>query len=50
MITDTDYMNAIIRIGLFLKKRYKLSKPQINGILYEVNQTVERELKKYGGQ
>lgn len=49
MITDTDYMNAIIRIGLFLKKRHKLSKPQINRVLYEVNKTVEKELKNVAG-
>lgn len=45
MITDIDYLIAVNSIGLFLKKRHKLSQPQINRILYEVNQTVERELK-----
>lgn len=46
MITDIDYLKAVNSIGLFLKKRHKLSLPQIHRILYEVNQTVERELKK----
>lgn len=45
MITDIDYLKAINSIGLFLKKRHKLSQPQIHRILYEVNKTVERELK-----
>lgn len=46
MITDIDYLKAVNSIGLFLKKRHKLSLSQIHRILYEVNQTVERELKK----
>lgn len=45
MITDIDYLKAVNSIGLFLKKRYKLSHAQIQRILYEVNKTVERELK-----
>ena len=46
MITDIDYLKAVNSIGLFLKKRYKLSQAQIQRILYEVNKTVERALKK----
>lgn len=46
MITDIDYLKAVNSIGQFLKKRHKLSQPQIQRILYEVNKTVERELKK----
>ena len=46
MITDIDYIKAVNSIGIFLKKRYKLSQAQIQRILYEVNKTVERELKK----
>lgn len=45
MITDIEYLKAVESIGKFLKKRHKLSEPQINRILYEVNKTVERELK-----
>lgn len=45
MIPDIDYLKAVNSIGLFLKKRHKLSQPQIQRILYEVNKTVERELK-----
>lgn len=36
MITDIDYLKAVNSIGLFLKKRHKLSLPQIQG---------EKELK-----
>ncbi len=47
MITDIDYLIAVNSIGLFLKKRHKLSQPQVQRILYEVNKTVERELKNF---
>lgn len=46
MITDIEYLKAVENIGRFLKKRHKLSQPQVQRILYEVNKTVERELKK----
>lgn len=46
MITGIGYSIAKHIIGRVLKIRYKLSQPQIQRILYEVNKTVERELKK----
>ncbi len=46
MITDIDYLKAVNSIGQFLKKRHKLSQPQIQKILYEINSTVEKELRR----
>lgn len=46
MITDIDYIKAVNSIGLFLKKRHKLSQPQTQKILYEINCTVEKELRR----
>jgi hypothetical protein len=46
MITDIDYLKAVNSIGLFLKKRHKLSQPQVQKILYEINCTVEKELRR----
>lgn len=46
MITDIDYIIAVNSIGIFLKKRYKLSQSQIQKILYEINCTVEKELRR----
>lgn len=46
MITDIDYIKAVNSIGLFLKKRHKLYQPQIQKILYEINCTVEKELRR----
>lgn len=46
MITDIEYLKAVNSIGRFLKKRHKLSRPQIQKILYEINCTVEKELRR----
>lgn len=46
MITDIDYLIAVNSIGIFLKKRYKLSQSQVQKILYEINCTVEKELRR----
>ena len=46
MITDIDYIKAVNSIGISLKKRYKLSQSQVQKILYEINCTVEKELRR----
>lgn len=46
MITDIDYLKAVNSIGQFLKERKKLSPQEVQKILYEINYTVEKELRR----